>query len=155
MQDQKSTVEIVKFIDNPASKQASEKTKTVGTRTPKIPFATLTTLYYDSFVVSGLTDKIATAINSGFQTKDEQLMKMIEKLDHEFLNRNKVICGNAFFEVIEDGKGMVTDLVPVLTGTIEIMEDGDGYRQQVGTDVVYFNAFTPLKERAERTKVWE
>lgn len=155
MQDQKSTVEIVKFIDNPASKQASEKTKTVGTRTPKIPFATLTTLYYDSFVVSGLTDKIATAINSGFQTKDEQLMKMIEKLDHEFLNRNKVICGNAFFEVIEDWKGMVTDLVPVLTGTIEIMEDGDGYRQQVGTDVVYFNAFTPLKERAERTKVWE
>lgn len=154
MQDQNSTVEIVKFIDNPNSKQAKENTKTVGTRTPKIPFASLTTLYYDSFVVSGLTDKIATAINSGFQTKDTNLMEMIQKMDHEFLNRNKVICGNAFFEVIEDGKGMVTDIVPVLSGTIEIMEDGDGYRQQVGTDVVYFNAFTPLADRPKRTEIF-
>lgn len=35
------------------------------------------------------------------------------------------------------------------------MEDGDGYRQQVGTDVVYFNAFTPKDKRPERQKIYE
>lgn len=59
-----NSVEIVKAVDNPNSKQAKENTKTVGTRSPKIAFKTLTDLYYNSFVVSGLTDKIATAINS-------------------------------------------------------------------------------------------
>lgn len=149
-----SSVEIVKAIDNPNSKQAKENTKTVGTRSPKIPFSTLTDLYYDSFVVSWLTDKIATAINSWFTTKDESLLAIINTIDHEFLNRNKVLLWNAFFEVIEDGTGKVTDLLPILSNTIEIMEDGDGYRQQVGTDVVYFNAFTPKDKRAERTAIW-
>lgn len=35
------------------------------------------------------------------------------------------------------------------------MEDGDGYLQTVGTDKVYFNAFTALADRPERTKIWE
>ena len=43
---------IVKAVQNPNSKQAQEKTSTVGTRSPKIPFATLTNLYYDSFVTA-------------------------------------------------------------------------------------------------------
>lgn len=151
---EESTVEIVKVWDNPNSKQAKENTKTVGTRSPAIAFSVLTGLYYDSFVVAGLTDKIATAINSGFKSKDENLLAMIHKLDHEFLGRNKVLLGNAFFEVIEDGTGKVTDLLPILSHTIEIMEDGDGYRQQVGTDVVYFNAFTPKEERPARTLIY-
>lgn len=149
-----SQVEIVKAIDNPNSKQAKENTKTVGTRSPKIPFVTLTNLYYDSFVVSGLTDKIATAINSWFQTKDAELLKMINTIDHEFLNRNKVLLGNSFFEVIEDGKWKVVELIPIIGSTIEIMEDGDGYMQKIGTDTVYFNAFTAVEKRAERTAIW-
>lgn len=154
-QENQSQVEIVKAIDNPNSKQAKENTKTVGTRSPKIPFSTLTTLYYDSFVVSGLTDKIATAINSGFQTEDKDLLKMINTIDHEFLNRNKVLLGNSFFEVIEDGKGKVVELIPIIGSTIEIMEDGDGYMQKIGTDTVYFNAFTPFSKRTERQKIYE
>lgn len=150
-----STIEIVKIENNPKSQQAKENTKTVGTRSPKIPFSTLTNLYYDSFIVAGLTDKIATAINSGFKSKDDRLLEVIKKIDQEFLGRNKVLCGNAFFEVIEDGKGMVTDLLPILSNTIEVMEDGDGYRQQVGTDVVYFNAFTPKDKRPERTTIYQ
>ena len=35
------------------------------------------------------------------------------------------------------------------------MEDGDGYSQTVGTDKVYFNAFTSLADRPARTKIWE
>lgn len=150
-----SQVEIVKAIDNPNSKQAKQNTKTVGTRSPKIPFVTLTNLYYDSFVVSGLTDKIATAINSGFQTQDKNLLAILNTVDHEFLNRNKVLCGNAFFEVIEDGTGKVVELIPIIGSTIEIMEDGDGYMQKIGTDTVYFNAFTPKEKRAERQKIYE
>lgn len=152
---QVDTVEIVKSIDNPNSKQAKENTKTVGTRSPKIPFSTLTDLYYDSFVVSGLTDKIATAINSWFETQDQALLKVLENIDHEFLNRNKVLWGNSFFEVIEDWKWKVTELVPIISSTIEIMEDGDGYMQKVGTDTVYFNAFTPLADRPKRQAIWE
>ena len=79
---------------------------------------------------------------------------MIKKVDQEFLGRNKVLCGNAFFEIIEDGAGKVVDVLPIISETIEIMEDGDGYRQQVGTEVVYFNAFTPLKERPARTVIY-
>lgn len=154
-ENKQDTVEIVKLIDNPNSKQAKENTKTVGTRTPKIPFSTLTDLYYDSFVVSGLTDKIATAINSWFATQDEDLLKILDSIDQEFLNRNKVLLWNSFFEVIEDGKGKVVELIPIVSNTIEIMEDGDGYRQQVGTDVVFFNAFTPKDKRPERQKIYE
>lgn len=149
-----SSVEIVKVKDNPNSKQAKENTKTVGTRSPSIPFSTLTGMYYNSFIVSGLTDKIATAINSWFVSKDDQLLAMLRKVDQEFLGRNKVLLGNAFFEVIEDGTGKVVDLLPILSHTIEVMEDGDGYRQQIGTDVVYFNAFTPKDERPERTLIY-
>jgi hypothetical protein len=64
------------------------------------------------------------------------------------------LLGNSFFEVIEDGKGKVIELLPIIGATIEIMEDGDGYCQTVGTDVVYFNIFTPLSKRAERALVY-
>lgn len=148
------TIEIIKSVD-PRSKQAEENTKTVGTRTPEIPFETLINLYYDSFVVWGLTDKIATAIASGFETQDEELLKVLNNIDQEFLGRNKVLCWNAFFEVIRDWKGKVVDLLPILSDTIEIMEDGDGYRQQVGTDTVYFNTFTPIKDRPARQTIYE
>ncbi len=149
------SVTVVKAIDNPNSKQAKSNTNTVGTMPPNISFGTLTAMYYNSFIVQGLTDKIATAINSGFITKDETLLKVLKSIDQEFLGRNKVLCGNSFFEVIMDGTGKVVELLPILGNTIEIMIDGDGYRQQIGTDVVYFNAFTPKDQRPERKKIWE
>lgn len=153
MAEKKNTVEIVK-ADNPRSKQVKDNDTRVGTRIPKIPFSTLLNLYYDSFVVSWLTDKISTAISSGFDTKDDKLLTMLNTIDHEFLNRNKVLCGNAFFEVIRDGKGSVLELVPVLSNTIEIMNDWDGYKQSIGTKVTYFNEFTPLADRVARTALW-
>lgn len=148
------SVEIIKSVD-PRSKQAEENTKTAGTRSPELPFSTLVNLYYESFVVGGLTDKIATAIASGFETQDQELLKVLNKIDQEFLGRNKVLCWNAFFEVIRDWTDKVVDLLPILSDTIEIMEDGDGYRQQVGTDVVYFNAFTPKDDQKARQEIWE
>jgi len=39
-----------------------------------------------------LTDKIATAIASGFETNDVELLKILNNIDQEFLNRNKVLC---------------------------------------------------------------
>lgn len=148
------SIEIIK-AENPNSKQAKDNTKGVGVRSPNIPFETLLALYYDSFVVSGLTDKIATAIISWFETKDQNLLKVLNTIDQEFLNRNRVVCWNAFFEVIEDGTGKVVELIPILSNTIQVMEDGDGYRQQIWTDTVYFNAFTPKDKRSERTTLWE
>lgn len=35
------------------------------------------------------------------------------------------------------------------------MEDGDGYMQKMGTDTVYFNAFTSKDKRVERQKIYE
>lgn len=147
-------IEIIKSVD-PRSKQADDKMSTVGTRTPAIAFSTLINIYYDSFVVSWLTDKIATAIASGFNTKDESLLKILNNLDQEFLNRNKVLCWNAFFEVIRDWSNKVVDLLPILNDTILIMEDWDWYKQQIGTDVVYFNEFTPVDKRADRIAIYE
>ena len=66
---EKSSVEILK-AENPNSQQVKDSRKGVGTRSPKIAFKTLTDMYYDSFVVGGLTDKTSTATNSGFVTKD-------------------------------------------------------------------------------------
>lgn len=149
-----SSVLIVKAVENPLSKQAKDKNSAVGTRSPKIAFNVLLNLYYDSFVTAWLTNKIATAINSGFKTQDEKLLKVINSIDHEFLDRNKIICWNAFFEVIRQGDGTVVELIPILSNTIEIMEDGDGYLQTVGTEKVYFNAFTPLKEREARKTIY-
>jgi len=148
------TIEIIKSID-PRSKQAEKKQIWVGTRTPAIWFSTLINLYYDSFVVWWLTDKIATAIASGFETNDVELLKILNNIDQEFLNRNKVLCWNAFFEVIRDGTDKVVDLLPILNDTILIMEDGDWYKQQIGTDVVYFNAFTPKDKRADKIAIYE
>lgn len=149
-----ASIEIIK-AENPNSKQAKDNTKWVGTRSPNIPFDNLLGLYYDSFVVSWLTDKIATAIISGFETKDQNLLKVLNTIDQEFLNRNKVICWNSFFEVIEDGTGKVVELIPILSNTIQIMEDGDGYKQQIWTDTVYFNAFTPKEKRADRIAIYQ
>lgn len=148
-------VTIIKSRDHVQSKQAKDNKTSVGVRYPKIPFQRFIDLYYNSFVVSGLTDKISTAINSGFVTSDKNLKDVLSKIDFDFLNRNKVLTGNAFFEVIEDWKWMVTDLVPILSNTVHIMESGDGYVQQVGTEKVYFNKFTPLADRPTATEVWK
>lgn len=148
------TIEIIKSID-PRSQQADDNTKWVGTRSPNIPFATLTNLYYDSFVVWGLTDKIATAIASGFETNDQNLLKVLNNLDQEFLGRNKINCWNSFFEVIRDNTNKVVDLLPIINETILVMEDWDGYKQQIGTDVVYFNAFTPVDQRPDKIAIYE
>jgi len=148
------SIEIIKSID-PRSKQADDNTKGVGVRTPEIAFSTLVNLYYESFVVWGLTDKIATAIASGFESQDEELLKVLNNIDQEFLGRNKVLCWNGFFEVIRDGTNKVVDLLPIISDTIEVMEDGDGYRQQIGTDVVYFNQFTPVDDRKDKIAIYE
>lgn len=150
----KSSIDIIKTENN--SKQIKKNTKTYsGVINPEIPFETLIKLYYDSFSVQGLTDKISTAINSWFQSENDELLKIIKQIDHAFLNRNKILCWNAFFEIITDLTWKIVELVPVLSSTILMMEDGDWYKQQVWVDTVYFNAFTPLDKREAKKKIWE
>ena len=151
----KGSVTIIKAVENPNSKQAKDSKKWVGTRSPKIPFSTLLDMYYNSFITAWVTDKISTAISSGFDTTNDKLKKKLDMIDHEFLNRNKIVCWNAFFEIIRTVKGEITDIIPILNGTIEIMEDWDGYIQKIGTDTVYFNAFTPIKDRPARTVIYK
>ena len=148
-------IDIIKETIKWVSKQANEKRTKVGTITPKISFKQLTDIYYKSFIVQGLTDKMAIWINSWLNTKDENLLQVLENIDHLFLTRNLILNWNAFFEVIRNNKWEVVELLPILTNTMQIMADWDWYRQQVGTQVVYFNAFTPIKERKEKIQLWE
>lgn len=148
------SVEILKTI-NPLSKQAKENTRLVWTRPPVVPFKSWISLYYNSFIVWGLTDKVWTAINSWFESTDQELLRVINNIDHEFLNRNKVLCWNAFFEVIRNWAGKVVELLPIISDTILIMEDWDGFQQKIWTDTVYFNTFTPVDQRKEKIKIWE
>jgi hypothetical protein len=59
-------VEIIKSVDefNKNSKQIKDDKKTAtGTVPPDVSFSLLTQIYYDSFVVNGLTDKIVKTAN--------------------------------------------------------------------------------------------
>jgi len=90
-----------------------------------------------------------------FKTEDQELLKVLNNIDQDFLNRNKVVCWNAFFEVIRNWLWKVVELLPILSSTIEVMEDWDGYRQNIGTDVVYFNDFTPMADRPAKALIYE
>lgn len=148
-------VEIVKNTVNPLSQQATDSELGQGGRTPHTPFEKYIDLFYSSFVVAGLTDKITTWINSWFNTGDKALAEVLNQIDHSFLNRNKVLTWNAFFEVIRNGKGQVVELIPVLSETILVLENGRGYVQTINEEEVFFNSFTPLEEQANQKAIYE
>jgi capsid portal protein len=111
-------------------------------------------IYKTVFAVSGLCRKIATSVNSGFQCQDQELLSFVRQVDHEFLLQQLALFGNAFFEVIEDGKGDIVELIPAPAQTIRILRNGVGFVQKKGINKAYFNNFTPLVERNEQTQRW-
>jgi len=65
-------------------------------------FDSLNKLYNESFIVSGLLDKIQSAVWKKIETDNEDLQKIINKIDHTFLNESLEFYWNAFFEVIRE-----------------------------------------------------
>ncbi|MCT4616690.1 MAG: phage portal protein [Candidatus Gracilibacteria bacterium] len=147
MEEENNNIKIIKTVKRPVSKQLKEENYFKGEVTPKIDFNKILDVYNKSFIASGITDKIASTLNNGFICQDKQLLKVATNFDIEFLVKNLVVCGNAFFEVIRRGDGTIVELVPMLTSTVTISEDGKFFIQKVGTKTKRFNRFTPLKYR--------
>lgn len=156
-----SKLQISKTV-NPNSKQEDED-KTATEISPVIPFSLLLDVYENSYIVWGITDKVMSSCNSWFEiwsmntdggdANQSDLLKVLETVEIDFLIKNLVICGNAFFEVIRDGTGKVVELLEVLSDQVKLLKGWEWFIQRVGTKTVYFNSFTPLDERPAREKV--
>lgn len=125
-------------------------------REPSIDPDALCVLYDESYIVSGLTDKIALASNSGFECDNEELRKLCESvIDIELLMAFRLLYGNAFFEVIESLDGTILKLEPVMNNSLRVLNGGDGYVQNIGGKTQYFNKWIPKDARDEARKVFE
>lgn len=148
-------INIQKTALNPESKQVEKDSNYIWVLYPEISFESLLKIYYGSFIASWITDKTATSVQSWFETKDESLKTVLNNIDLDFLVRSLLVCWNAFFEVIRDWTWKVSELLPVLTDEVKVMEGGDGYIQKVWSKQAYFNKFTPIKEKPEKTAIYE
>ena len=143
-----------KSITNQVS---SDSTNYLDNTLVRPDFWALNKLYDNSFIVSGLLDKIQSSVWSSINTDNEELKQVLTKIDHSFLNESLEFYWNAFFEVIREKywKKRVTRLIPVPAETIYKLKKG-WFIQQVWQRKVYFNDFIwDSKERAKQVKIWE
>ena len=132
------TTQVIKNKEK--SKQTEERTGFNQVIEPKIRFSSLLDVYKKSFVAWWITDKIATSINTGFDSSDTRNLELVRKIDYSFLVKNLVVTGNAFFEVIRNIKWEVCDLLPILTETIR-KKSWYWYEQNIAGKKVFFNEF--------------
>jgi len=155
-QNRKKVTVIRKQVEWEKSTQIKDdKYTATWTRVPEIAFSTLIDLYYWSYVVGGLTDKIAKSTASGFVSDNDDLLWKLNKIDQTFLYRNRINAWNSFFEVIRNKKLEVIRLVPFLNDWMERMDDMDGYVQRLWTQKVFYNQFTSQEDRPAKIKQWE
>jgi len=120
-------------------------------------FDSLNKLYNESFIVSGLLDKIQSAVWKKIETDNEDLQKIINKIDHTFLNESLEFYWNAFFEVIREkyNNQKVTRLIPVPANNLHKLRHW-WFIQRIWTKTAYFNDFIwDVKERKKQEKVWK
>jgi len=123
---------------------------------PSISAAALSMLYDNSYIVSGLTDKVSLWCDSGFKCDNEDLLNKINMLvDIELLVKNRLLQGSAFFEVIENAKWDIIRLEPVINDSVRYINGWDGFVQRVGVDAQYFNKWIPKEERDDAMKVFD
>lgn len=120
-------------------------------------FEALNHLYDESFIVSGLLDKIQSSVWNKIETDNEELQKVLNKIDHTFLNESLDFYWNTFCEVIRtkfwDKK--ITNLISVPANNIYKLKKW-GFVQKVWNKKVYFNDFIWDKiEKAKAIKIWE
>ena len=151
-------VEIIKSVDefNKNSKQIKDDKKTAtGTVPPDVSFSLLTQIYYDSFVVNGLTDKIVKTANGWFNTENKEIKNILNSIDFETIFKNKIINWNCFVEVIRFKNGKIKELIPFICEWVERMESGDWYIQKIWSQKKFFNQFTLIENRAEKISIRE
>lgn len=120
-------------------------------------FSALEKLYEESFLVSWILDKVSNTIWKNISCKNEELQKILNKIDHKFLNESLELFWNVFFEVIREkhGKQKVIKLVPVITSTIKKLKSW-WYLQAVWTEKVFFNKFIwDWDERKKQIEIWK
>lgn len=142
------TIEIIKWKTKNKSKQKEDLFNRNSVLEPNISFSSMLDIYKNSFIASGITDKIATSIQTWFKCSNEELIKKVEKIDFDFLIKNLVITWNSFFEVIRNWKWDIDELLPVLTEKTRLKEN-NLYTQKSWIESVDFNCFTKLKQRDE------
>jgi len=131
----KSDPKMMKKVINPNEKQDDWSQTTTGQYvTQPIAFSSLWSAYDNSFIISGICDKISTSCDSGFEklseTKDHNLEMFVSKLDIHTMFLNLVVFGNSFNEVIRNQlwNGPVVEVDPILTETMNV-KAGWGYLQ--------------------------
>lgn len=148
-------------ILNQSSKQV-EDDKTYNIISPSIDFRILLEIYENSYMVWGITDKVMSSCVSGFEiwstentdwNNENELLKILDETQFDFLFKNLLACWNAFFEVIRNIDGDVVELLPVLTDQVKVLQWWEWFIQRLNSKTVFFNSFTPKEDRAEREKV--
>jgi len=142
-----NNIKVINTSIKNTSKQLKEKSYIAGEISPRINFDTILDVYNKSFIASWITDKIAASLNSWFLSKNLEILDKLSNFDIEFLVKNLVVCGNAFFEVIRSWDGSIVELLPVLTNTIKLTDDNKYFVQKVAANEKKFNKFTPLDQR--------
>ncbi|NDK09765.1 phage portal protein [Candidatus Gracilibacteria bacterium] len=110
------------------SKQLSENTKGYkGMINPEISFDLLRKTVRSSSLLSGIIKKIAASCDTGFlETSNEDLNKILNKLDVNEGVFNFCTFGNFFYEILTTNGNKIIELDPILTETCLIAEDTDG-----------------------------
>lgn len=134
-------IDIIKTEKEWKSKQVDEKKGYLNIIEPKIDFRLLLDIYSKSFIASGITDKIASTGNSGFEWNNQNLIEKLNKVDIEFIIKNLIITWNCFLEIIRNWRGEIIDLLPILTEEIKLKADKKGFVQKVAMKESEFKKF--------------
>lgn len=137
------------------SKQPKDSKTIVWVRTPEIPFSAYNNVYNGSFMLRWILEKINSSANSWFNTEDEEILKVLDTIDMNFVIQSLTLYWNCFMEVIRAKNGKVVKLLPILANTMLILWNAGGYKQKVDAENAYFNVFTPMEDRPDRIQIWE
>lgn len=141
-------VEIIKSEVKKASQQKDDLFEYKGVIEPQISFSSLLDVYKKSFVAAWITDKISTSIQTWITCNFAILKEKVDKIDLWFLVKNLVVTGNAFFEIIRNGKWEIIEVLPMLTESVRKNKSW-WYIQTSGLQKVYFNEFSEISKRWE------
>lgn len=112
----------------PRTTEDSKQVKTTlnnptGEVTPGIPFDLLRKTVNTSSILSGIINKIASSCDTGFKpTGNEDLDKLLTRMDVHEAIRNFSIFWNVFFEKLKSNWQSLIDLDIILTETVKIKE---------------------------------
>lgn len=134
----KKKIDVIKYEKNPDSKQEDYFWEIDDVIEPSVSFSSLIKAYESNFILWGIVDKISTWADSWFNpTWNDELDNFLSELNIKFIFENLFVCGNAFFEIIKNGKWEIASFEEILTDTIRTKHKG-WYAQSSKAETVHF-----------------